>query len=253
MKIKIRQVALPLVMASSIALYGFSFSDLQKGIAVAATLTKGLTITNEQLASEARMSAKAMDEEAVVAPANSKYAKRLERITANLKNYDGLSFNYKVYMSDDVNAFAMPDGTIRVYSGLMDKMNDDELVAVIGHEIGHVKHQHTLDQYKKAYMARAAAQGIASFGGDTASRMASEYGGIGLKFLDSQFSQGDELESDQYGVKLLNDLGRDPYAAASAQKVLQSLGGGGGGFFSSHPSSSERIAKAVAAADALKK
>lgn len=250
---KLKTLALPLVLASSVSLYGFSFSDIQKGISVAATLGKGLTITNEQLVSESKMSARAMDAEARIAPRNSKYTKRLNRLTKNLQSYDGLTFNYKVYLSDDVNAFAMPDGTIRVYSGLMDRMNDDELMAVIGHEIGHVKHQHTLNQYKKAYTAKAAAQGIAAFGGDTASKLAGEYGGIGLQFLDAQFSQTDELESDAYGVHFLHNQGRDPYAAASAQRKLQELGGGSGGLFSSHPPSSTRITKATEAADALKK
>lgn len=250
---KLKQLALPVILVSTISLYGFSFNDIKKGVGVAATLGKSLTITNEQLISEAKLSAKAMDKQARVAPASSKYTKRLKRLTKNLKSYDGLTFNYKVYLSKEVNAFAMPDGTIRVYSGLMDKMNDDELMAVIGHEIGHVKYQHSLNQYKKAYTAKAAAQGVAAFGGDTASKLAGEYGGIGLKFLDAQFSQGDELQSDAYGVQLLHSQGRDPYAAASAQKKLQALGGGSGGIFSSHPPSSTRIQKATAAADALKK
>jgi putative metalloprotease len=46
--------------------------------------------------------------------------------------------NYKVYETKDVNAFAMANGCIRVYSGLMDMMNDNEVEAVIGHEMGHV-------------------------------------------------------------------------------------------------------------------
>lgn len=147
----------------------------------------------------------------------------------------------------------MPDGTVRVYSGLMDIMDDDELLAVIGHEIGHVKYRHTLSQYRKAYMAKATAAGLAAYGGDTVSALAGSYGDIGLAVIGAQFSQSDELESDAYGVSVLHSLGRNPYAAVSAQEKLMAQGGNGGGFFSSHPASTKRIKMAQAAADAISK
>ena len=80
-----------------------------------------------------------MDSKATIAPANSEYAKRLTTIANALgNNINGQPVNYKVYMAKDVNAFAMANGCIRVYSGLMDMMTDNEVEAVIGHEMGHV-------------------------------------------------------------------------------------------------------------------
>lgn len=235
-------------LAVSLGLAGCSAHEINAGVGIAGNLFKGFSVTNEQLKSEARLSAKAMDKEHKVARPTSKYSRRLNKLTKRLKNYDGLTFNYKVYLSKEVNAFAMPDGTVRVYSGLMDIMNDDELLAVIGHEIGHVKFQHSLNQYKKAYVAKAAKQGLVAYGGNTASALAGSYGDIGLQFLDAQFSQNDELESDAYGVKLLKAQGKNPCAAADAQRKLQALGGGSGGLFASHPASSKRIKKATEAA-----
>ena len=52
---------------------------------------------------------------------------------------DGIPLNFKVYDVIDVNAFACPDGSVRVFSSLMDIMDDDELLGVIGHEIGHCR------------------------------------------------------------------------------------------------------------------
>ena len=72
-----------------------------------------------------------------------------------------MKLNYKVYLVTDINAFACADGSVRVFSSLMDLMTDDELLAVIGHEIGHVKNEDTKDAIKSAYM-RAAAQDAAS-------------------------------------------------------------------------------------------
>jgi len=68
---------------------------------------------------------------------------------------NGKTANYKVYMTKDVNAWAMANGCIRVYSGLMDLMNDDELRGVIGHEIGHVALGHSKSRMQTAYAASA--------------------------------------------------------------------------------------------------
>ena len=64
-----------------------------------------------------------MDAKAKIAPANSEYSQRLNKIAAALgDNINGQPVNYKVYETKDVNAFAMANGCIRVYSGLMDLM-----------------------------------------------------------------------------------------------------------------------------------
>lgn len=69
-----------------------------------------------------------------------------------------LPLNFKVYDVIDVNAFACGDGSIRVFSSLMDLMTDDELMAIIGHEIGHVVHTDVKDAMKNAYPRLGRAQ-----------------------------------------------------------------------------------------------
>ncbi|PIE45224.1 MAG: peptidase [Gammaproteobacteria bacterium] len=241
-----------IVISVSLAIGGCTSHDINAGVGIAANLFKGATITNEQLAAQARLSARAMDRKIPVAPPGSRYARRLNRLTRNLRHYDGLNLNYKVYLSKKINAFAMPDGSVRVYSGLMDIMNDDELLSVIGHEIGHVKHRHSLNQYRKIYLAKAATMGVAAYGGSTVGALAGSYGNIGLAFVQAQFSQHDELEADTYGVHLLKRIGRNPYAAAAAQrKLMAKAGANRGGLFSSHPPTTERIKKTTQIADRL--
>lgn len=233
----------------SIGLSACSPDQVTGSLGAAGSLFEGATISKQELVSSSQLSAKEMDKKAKVASASNKYAKRLAKLTKNLKSYDGLDLNYKVYLAKDINAFAMPDGTVRVYSGLMDLMNDDEIIAVIGHEIGHVAHEHSLNQYRKAYMTQAAKQGATAAGGTTG-LVASVLGDVSEDFLNAQFSQSDELESDRYGVKLLHKLGRNPYAAVSAQEKLQKLGGEDS-VFSSHPPSQKRIDLAREAADEI--
>ncbi len=247
-----KKVLLPAVFAGTIvamsSLGGCSAHEINAGIGIASNLFKGATVTNQELAQSARKSVMAMDRKYGVAPASSKYTKRLNRLTRNLQHYDGMNLQFAAYQSDKVNAYAMPDGSVRVFSGLMDLMNDDEVLAVIGHEIGHVKMQHSLGQYRKAYLAKAAKAGLVAYGGRQVANLAGAYGDIGLSALSAQFSQSDELESDTYSVRFLHALGRNPNAAVEAQRKLMALGQGSGGFFSTHPSSQKRIKNITAAA-----
>ncbi len=73
--------------------------------------------------------------------------------------------NYKVYMAKDVNAFAMANGCIRVYSGLMDMMTDNEVEAVLGHEMGHVALGHVKKGMQVALGTNAIRVAAASAGG----------------------------------------------------------------------------------------
>jgi hypothetical protein len=103
-----------------------------------------------------------LDKQAKIAPADSPYGKRLAALAVT--EDAGLKLNYKCYMTKEVNAFAMADGTIRLYSGLMDMMTDDELRYVIGHEMGHIKNGHTKKRMQTALAASAAQKGVAASG-----------------------------------------------------------------------------------------
>ena len=63
-------------------------------------------------------------------------------------------------MTSDVNAWAMANGCVRVYSGLMDMMNDNEIEGVLGHELGHVALGHSLAEMKASYAIVAARDAI---------------------------------------------------------------------------------------------
>ena len=103
---------------------------------------KAATLSDEDVKMLAAEASRQSDEQHKIAPSSSNYAKRLDTLTRNQYQADGYTFNFKVYLSDTINAFAMADGTIRIYSGLMDMLDDHELLFVIGHEMGHVAEKH---------------------------------------------------------------------------------------------------------------
>jgi putative metalloprotease len=144
-----------------------------------------------------------------------------------------------VYLDPTINAFAMGDGTIRVYSGLMDMMKDDELRFVLGHEMWHVVKEHVREKMQLAYAGSALRKGIAAQNNIVGDLAASHLGGFVEKLINAQFSQKEEREADDYGLAFLKTHGHDPAAAVRALRKLATLGADHT-FLSSHPAPDAR-------------
>lgn len=183
-----------------------------------------------------------MDRQNPVAPARSPYAVRLAKLTSGLSGYDGLALNMKAYLADDVNAFAMGDGTVRVYSGLMDRFTDDEVRCVIGHEIGHVKLQHGQKRLKRALQQDAALSVAGTASGGVRRFTSSELGGLIQNVMSAQYSQGAETAADDYALTFMRAKGYPQQACPAAMDKLAALGGGGGGIglLKTHPDPAQR-------------
>ncbi|KAG1532021.1 hypothetical protein G6F50_016390 [Rhizopus delemar] len=128
---------------------------------------KALPLSDAEVSAAADQACTYMDKDNQVVAGNDPYAQRLAKITQGLANEDGLNLNFKVYRTADVNAWAMANGCIRVYSGLMDMMTDDEVLGVVGHEIGHVALGHSKKAMQTAYTVSAARDAAGAAGGAT--------------------------------------------------------------------------------------
>ncbi len=202
-------------------------------------LASAATISDAELKQDAKQMRTLGDTQNKVAPAKNKYAKRLNAMTKKLKNEDGLDLNFKVYLTSDINANATPDGSIRVYSGLMDMMNDDELFFIVGHEIGHVKNGDSLDAMRLAYAASAGRKGVGAASDSAAALSDSMLGDLLEAVINAQFSQSQEHNADTYGYNMMKKYNKNPKAAVSALQKIDKLGESGG-FLASHPNSAER-------------
>ena len=224
-------------------------------IEAAKNLATAITISDEEIAMAAAESVKWMDENNPVCKITDKdnkkaYAERLAKIFEPYKNYDGLNLNYKVYYVIDVNAFASPDGSVRVFSSLMDIMTDDELLAIIGHEIGHVKLGHSKKGYKQALLTAAAAKYAGDTQGSVADIVNSDIGSLAQTLTSAQFSQSQESDADNYSYKFLVSNGKDPQALVTAFTKFAEMEKQAGvdkglksKMLSSHPDSEKRAKK----------
>lgn len=216
-------------------------SSTENKLGAAGDLLKAATVSDEELKSVTLQLRAYEDKKARVATGSNKYAQRLAKLTDKHLNEDGLKLNFKVYLNDSINANATPDGSIRIYSGLMDKMTDAELLGVIGHEIGHVKLGHSLAKMRTAYLASAGRKAAASSSGVGGVLAASQLGELGEALINSQFSQSQETGSDDYGLAFLKKHRYDTKAMESAFRKLAALSGGkSGGMLSTHPDPGKR-------------
>lgn len=220
---------------------------LKKGnVDAAEKLAKAATLSDEDMATLSLQSVQWMDENNPVAEAGDPYADRLSKLVSGLESEDGLNLNFKVYLVVDVNAFATPDGSVRVMAGLMDLMTDEEILSVIGHEIGHVKLGHSKKRYQSAYSISAAKDLAVANTGAGKVLADNEIGGFVENVANAQFSQTHESDSDEYGFKFLVKHGFDYHGMAGAFQKLADLSGDGGkgAITSSHPGSAKRTERA---------
>lgn len=222
--------------------------NLKKAVKAVEKGAKALTLTDEQMAAYVKESVEWMDKNNPVLPEDSPYVQRLRKLTANIKDADGIPLNFKVYDVIDINAFACPDGSVRVFSSLMDIMTDDELMGVIGHEIGHVVKRHSKNAFRTELLTGALKDAVSSTNGKVAALTDSQLGALGQSLVNAKYSQKQEKEADECGYDFLVANGLNPWGMAMA---FEKLSGSEGNLkqstiqkmFSSHPDTQARIKK----------
>ncbi len=150
------------------------------------------------------------------------------------------SWEANVITSEQLNAWCMPGGKIAVYSGLIErlKLSDDELAAVMGHEISHALREHARERISKEVGANLI---ISILGAATGTDTRAAAQGYQL-LVGLPNSREMETEADRIGIELMARAGYDPRAAVSIwQKMQAAANGGPPQFLSTHPSYSTRI------------
>ena len=223
--------------------------NLKKAVSGAAKVTKAVTLSDEQMADYVKEYIDWMDEHNQVCADDDPYTVRLKKLTEGLTDADGIPLNFKVYYVIDVNAFACADGSVRIFSSLMDIMSDEELLGVIGHEVGHVAHRDSKKGFRTALLTSALKDGISSQGGKAAALTDSQLGDLSEALVNATYSQKQERDADDYGYEFLKKSGKNPWAMALSFRKLKQLQEEAGAkkssklnqLFSTHPDLDARI------------
>ena len=185
-----------------------------------------------------------------LAPADHPQLIRLRAIASRLIPYTrpwnarapGWKWEVNLIGSKELNAFCMPGGKIAFYYGLLQRLqlNDDEVAAIMGHEMAHALREHARERMGKTAATRIGAGLLSSLlglgsAGDSLLNM-------GGQLLTLRFSREDESEADIVGMELAARAGYDPAAGVTLwQKMIRANQGAPPEFMSTHPSGPTRI------------
>jgi len=162
------------------------------------------------------------------------------------KPYVDEDWEVEVFEAKDINAFAMPGGRIGVYTGLLQVAeNQDQLAAVIGHEVAHVTQQHSLERVNREMTTRAGViAGTAVLGGGSGVGDVLSMGAqLGLSL---PFSRANETEADTVGLNYMAAAGFNPSASIQLWKNMGKKNKlGPPQFLSTHPSGENRIQELI--------
>ena len=174
-----------------------------------------------------------------------RYVNRVGRWLAVQSERPDLPWHFGVLDSPNVNAFAVPGGTIFITRGLLDRMrNESELAGVLGHEIVHVLKKHHLKAIQKGAQSALA--------GDAAQMALRDKGGAArdklIAFSTEMYARGldksDELEADRLGIVIAARAGYDAYGLPSVLQTLQAMNAQDSAIalmFKTHPAPAERL------------
>lgn len=162
-------------------------------------------------------------------------------------------YHFVILNSDDINAFATPGGHIFITRGLIRCCrNEDELAAVLAHEIGHVQLKHGLQAIEKARLTEAltilAQEGAKSFGSHEVAQLTQAFGGvisdITNTMINNGYSRTYEYQADAAAVSILRRMGYDAGGLTAMLNIMaREIKPGGTDFAKTHPSPQNRIAE----------
>jgi len=166
-----------------------------------------------------------------------------ELVDNSIARESGYPFEFHLLRDDrTINAFALPGGQVFITFALFNKLkNKDQLAGVLGHEIGHVIGRHSAARMAKQDLTQGLLSGASvGFDPSTAQGMA----GI-ANVINMKYGRGDELESDEIGVKLMLDAGYNPESLIGVMQILKAAAGPNRTpeFQSTHPDPENRIEK----------
>jgi predicted Zn-dependent protease len=189
-------------------------------------------------------------QQGVLAPSSERQVQRLRAIAQRIVpfappwNSRAPQWKWEVNLLNQptINAFCMPGGKIAFYLGILRtlQLSDDEVAAIMGHEVAHALREHARERFGKTVATQAGAGLVSALLGlgNTGQQLVN----MGGQLLTLKFSRDDETEADIVGMDLAARAGYDPAAGVSLwQKMMGASKGKPPEFISTHPAGDTRI------------
>jgi beta-barrel assembly-enhancing protease len=179
-------------------------------------------------------------------PKLQRYVNNVGRWIASQSERPDLPWQFGVLEAPQLNAFAVPGGTVFITRGLLERMRSEaELAGVLGHEITHVVKKHHLKAIQKGAMTALAGDALSMALKDRGGSVAREkLISLGTEMYGRGLDKSDELEADRFGVVIAARAGYDAYGLPAVLQTLQSLNAQDSQLalmFKTHPAPGERL------------
>jgi predicted Zn-dependent protease len=181
----------------------------------------------------------------VADPGLQRYVNHVGRWLAAQTERPELPWQFGVLDSPNVNAFAVPGGTIFITRGLLERMRSEaELAGVLGHEIVHVLRKHHLKAIQKGAQSALAGDAMSLALRDRGGAARDKLIGLGTEMYSRGLDKSDELEADRLGIVIAARAGYDAYGLPSVLQTLQAMSAQDSALalmFKTHPAPGERL------------
>ncbi|MDX1755681.1 MAG: M48 family metalloprotease [Marinobacter sp.] len=181
-------------------------------------------------------------------PELSVYVREVGQKLAAVSDRPDMPYEFVVLNNSVPNAWALPSGKIAINRGLLVELEDEaQLASVLGHEIVHAAARHSVQRMQTGMILNAGMAGVGMAVADSEwAQMVMGGAAMGAQLALAQYGQGDELESDHYGIRYMVEAGYDPMAAVELQQLFVEMSEGQqsnylASLFSTHPPSQARV------------
>jgi predicted Zn-dependent protease len=178
-------------------------------------------------------------------PGLQRYVNLVGRWLASQSERPNLPWHFAVLEAPEVNAFAVPGGTIFVTKGLVQRMRSEaELAGVLAHEISHVVRKHHLKAVQKGAQTALAGEALQQALKDQSPAAREKLITLGNELYTRGLDKADEIEADRVGIVIAARAGYDSYGLPSVLQTLQAMNAQDSALalmFKTHPSPAERL------------
>ncbi len=215
-------------------------NPMESAVKSVAELSRAALVSDEIMYKEDAEDIAKWDENQTIAKDIDQYYLDLQKVMKKIPLPKDLevTLDVKVYMNPFLYIFSRSNGAIRVNSGLVELLNDNELLFLMAHEVAHIANNDYKSSYRKEHSMYALEEAINMSGETVGSTANGVLSSVTSSMRKAQFQKDDEFEADKFAMKVLKKYGIKKKIAVDTLEKLQYLNAP---ILMMHPTAHERI------------